>query len=96
VHGTDVINGCSRNSSTSFGEPGGPDYYHLWPVCQESKVYCHHVAVDCHGICETHDYLKIIGNFVLAANASFLYCFVVSAVRLTSTFSLATHFLVQI
>ena len=79
MHGTEIINGCSRNSSTSFGEPGGPDYYHLWPVCQESKVYCHHVAVDCHGICETHDYLKIIGNFVLAANASFLYCFVVSA-----------------
>jgi hypothetical protein len=79
AHGTEFINGCSRNSSTAFGEPGGPDYYHLWPVCQESKVYCHHVLVDCQGICETNDYLKIIGNFVLAANASFLYCFVVSA-----------------
>lgn len=79
AHGTEFINGCSRNSSTAFGEPGGPDYYHLWPVCQESKVYCHHVTVACHGICETNDYLKIIGNFVLASNASFLYCFVVSA-----------------
>eukprot|EP01043_Picozoa_sp_COSAG02_P027097 COSAG02_NODE_1582_length_11838_cov_3.471420_1_plen_1117_part_00 len=79
AHGTEFVNGCSRNSSTAFGEPGGPDYYHLWPVCQESKVYCHHVTVDCQGICETNDYLKIIGNFVLAANASFLYCFVVSA-----------------
>jgi|EP01046_Picozoa_sp_COSAG06_P012780 hypothetical protein len=79
AHGTEIINGCSRNSSTAFGEPGGPDYHHLWPVCQESKIYCHHVTVDCQGICETNDYLKIIGNFVLAANASFLYCFVVSA-----------------
>ena len=31
------------------------------------------------GLCKTEDYLKIIGNFVLSAKASFLYCFVVSA-----------------
>lgn len=76
------INGCSRNSSNDFGEPAGPDYFHLWPVCQESKIYCHHVSVHCQGQCETNDYLKIVGNFVLAANASFLYCFVVSAALL--------------
>eukprot|EP01043_Picozoa_sp_COSAG02_P039903 COSAG02_NODE_3186_length_7217_cov_3.288848_5_plen_1068_part_00 len=76
------INGCSRNTSNDFGEPAGPDYFHLWPVCQESKIYCHHVSVHCQGQCETNDYLKIVGNFVLAANASFLYCFVVSAALL--------------
>ena len=79
---TPKINGCSRNSSNDFGEPGGPDYHHLWPVCQESKIYCHHVTVHCAGQCTTNDYLQIIGNFVLAANASFLYCFVVSAALL--------------
>ena len=82
AHDSPIINGCSRNSSNDFGEPGGPDYHHLWPVCQESKIYCHHVTVHCQGQCETNDYLKIIGNFVLAANASFLYCFVVSAALL--------------
>ena len=80
AHGDTPINGCSRNSSQAFGEPGGPDYHHLWPVCQESPIYCHHVNVQCSsGLCKTEDYLKIIGNFVLSANASFLYCFVVSA-----------------
>jgi hypothetical protein len=35
--------------------------------------------MSCAGSCDLDDYLKIVGNFVVGAQAPFMYCFVVSA-----------------
>jgi hypothetical protein len=81
------INGCTRYTDDKLHN-GEPDYTKLFPVCKDNKVHCHHVTVDCVGDCDSNDYLRIIGGFVLGANAPFMFSFILSASLLGTAWQL--------
>jgi hypothetical protein len=80
-----LTDGCARHTT----HKGNPDKdYPLSVLCHHNTVYCHKVTVACVGPCDFDDSAKVLGNLVLNLNASFMFCFVLSASLLGTAWQL--------
>eukprot|EP01052_Picozoa_sp_SAG31_P034068 SAG31_NODE_3927_length_3746_cov_1.701124_2_plen_593_part_00 len=81
--------GCVRHTNADYS----PDYQHfkaaaLSKVCRDNPVYCHEVRVQTGGDFDFDSVFGLLGDFVLNLNASFMFCFVLSASLLGTAWQL--------